>query len=70
MDQRDRGHGPAETILLADVAGPAARNLGSFWPLRYLASLSPARQVLWCYLIWYGFVFEDYFDPSPSLWLS
>src|SRR5688500_19934158 len=70
MDERDRGHRPAETILLVNLAALAARNIGSFWPLRYLASLSAARQVLWCYLIWYGFVFEDYFDPSPSLWLS
>jgi hypothetical protein len=40
------------------------------WPVRYLAALTMPRLVLWCYLIWYGFVLERYFDPSPRLWLS
>ena len=40
------------------------------WLLRYLATLTPPRQVLWCYLIWWGFVFTRYFEPSPTLWLS
>jgi hypothetical protein len=70
MDQRDRSHRPAQTILLVNAGRLTLRDVRSLWPLRYLASLSPARQVLWCYLIWYGFVFEDYFDPSPALWLS
>jgi hypothetical protein len=38
--------------------------------IRYLAELTLPRIVLWCYLIWYGFVAVRYFDPSPSLWLS
>ena len=38
--------------------------------VRYLAELTLPRIVLWCYLIWYGFVLVGYFDPSPSLWLS
>ena len=38
--------------------------------LRYIASLSIARQVLWCYLIWYLCVVFLYFDPSPVLWVS
>ena len=36
----------------------------------YLSDLTPPRLVLWCYLIWYGFVLVRYFDPSPGLWLS
>ena len=40
------------------------------WLLRYLAELTPPRMVLWCYLIWYGFVSTRYFDPSVRLWLS
>jgi len=40
------------------------------WLLRYLAELTLPRVVLWCYLIWWGFVFARYFDPSPRLWLS
>jgi len=40
------------------------------WLLRYLATLTLPRQVLWCYLIWWGFVFARYFEPSPALWLS
>jgi hypothetical protein len=38
--------------------------------VRYLAELTLPRTVLWCYLIWYGFVLVRYFDPSPALWLS
>ena len=28
------------------------------------------RLVLWCYLIWYGFVLVRYFDASLRLWFS
>ena len=40
------------------------------WLLRYLAGLTLPRLVLWCYLIWWSFVFVRYFDPSVRLWLS
>lgn len=40
------------------------------WLARYLAELRVPRLVLWCYLIWYGFVLARYFDPSVLLWLS
>jgi hypothetical protein len=40
------------------------------WLVRYLAELSRPKLVLWCYLIWYGFVVARYFDASPTLWLS
>jgi hypothetical protein len=40
------------------------------WLVRYLAELTLPRIVLWCYLIWWGFVFARYFDPSVRLWLS
>lgn len=42
----------------------------ALWPARYLASLTPPRLVLWCYLIWWVFVAFRYFDASPRLWLS
>jgi hypothetical protein len=38
--------------------------------LRYLANLSKARLILWCYFIWYLVVLVRYFDPSPRLWLT
>src|SRR5437667_3980431 len=38
--------------------------------IRYLASRSAARLVLWCYFIWYGVVLVRYFDPTPRLWLT
>jgi hypothetical protein len=38
--------------------------------LHYLAGLTLPRLVLWCYLIWWSFVFVRYFDPSVQLWLS
>ena len=46
------------------------RNLRAPWVIRYLAELTLPRLVLWCYLIWYGFVLVRYFDPSARLWLS
>jgi len=47
-----------------------ARGLRTPWLVRYLAELTPPRMVLWCYLIWYGFVLARYFEPSARLWLS
>lgn len=38
--------------------------------LRYFASLSTGRLVLWCYLIWYLCMVSLHFDPSAILWLS
>jgi hypothetical protein len=38
--------------------------------IRYLANLSKARLILWCYFIWYVVVLVRYFDPSPPLWLT
>jgi len=46
------------------------RRLRTPWLVRYLAELTLPRMVLWCYLIWYGFVLVRYFDPSVRLWLS
>lgn len=37
---------------------------------RYLASLSLARAVLWCYLIWYLVMAAFHFDPAPRLWIT
>ena len=39
-------------------------------PLTYLSGLTPARTVLWCYLLWYLVVLVHYFDASPRLWLT
>jgi hypothetical protein len=38
--------------------------------IRYLASLSTGRLILWCYFIWYCVVLVRYFDPRPRLWLT
>ncbi len=38
--------------------------------LNYLASLTTARLILWCYFIWYLVVLVGYFDPNPALWLT
>lgn len=40
------------------------------WAAAYLAGLSFARTVLWCYLLWYLVIVARYFDPSPRLWLT
>jgi hypothetical protein len=47
-----------------------AAALHGFPMLRYIATLSTARRVLWCYLIWYLCVVSLHFDPSPVLWAS
>lgn len=38
--------------------------------IRYLATLSTGRLVLWCYFIWYLVVLVRYFDSSLRLWLT
>ena len=38
--------------------------------LRYLASLTLGRAVLWCYFIWYLVALALYFEPAPGLWLT
>src|SRR3954465_5175010 len=39
-------------------------------PLRYLATLSAGRLLLWCYFLWYLVVLVRYFDPDARLWLT
>jgi len=36
----------------------------------YLKQLSVAKQVLWCYLIWYITMCVLYFDPAMHIWLT
>lgn len=38
--------------------------------IKYLASLSLAKTILWCYLIWYLTTVYFQFEPSPRLWLN
>lgn len=38
--------------------------------LVYFASLSTAKTVLWCYLLWYLVNVAALFDPAPSIWLN
>ena len=38
--------------------------------LRYFASLSVGKTVLWCYLLWYLVTVVCYFDPSAAIWLN
>lgn len=38
--------------------------------MTYLLRLSPARVLLWSYLIWYLVVLARYFDSAPSLWIN
>ena len=38
--------------------------------LRYFATLSAARFVLWCYFIWWTVVVVRYFDPTPRIWMT
>jgi hypothetical protein len=38
--------------------------------IRYLATLSLSRAVLWCYLAWYIAIISLHFQPAPALWIS
>jgi len=38
--------------------------------LVYLATLSRAKQILWCYFTWYLTMCVLYFDPSVRIWLT
>ena len=37
---------------------------------RYLATLTPARTILWCYAIWYLVSVWNHFDSRPRLWIT
>lgn len=37
---------------------------------RYLCNLNQAKQVLWCYLIWYLTMASLHFDPAIHIWLT
>jgi hypothetical protein len=38
--------------------------------LRYLHQLNTAKQILWCYLIWYLTMSACYFDPAIHIWMT
>jgi hypothetical protein len=38
--------------------------------LAYLRQLAIAKQVLWCYLLWYLVMAAYHFEASPRLWLT
>ena len=38
--------------------------------LRYFATLTTGRVILWCYAIWYVVNVALHFDPRPQLWIT
>jgi len=38
--------------------------------VRYFATLSPGKIVLWCFLLWYIATVIHHFDATPSIWLN
>lgn len=54
------------------VAAPQASlfSANSIMALDYLANLTAAKTVLWCYFIWYVVTVAHYFDASPAIWLN
>lgn len=38
--------------------------------VRYFATLTTGRVVLWCYLVWYVVNVALRFDPTPRLWIT
>lgn len=38
--------------------------------MRYFATLSPGKIVLWCFLLWYIATVIHHFDATPSIWLN
>lgn len=38
--------------------------------LNYLRHLATAKQVLWCYLIWWLVMVAFHFDPALSIWTT
>jgi len=38
--------------------------------IQYFARLSSARQILWCYLLWWAHTVARHFDPSLRLWIT
>jgi hypothetical protein len=44
--------------------------LFNFSVLPYFATISTAKRVLWCCLIWYCITIFDYLNPTPGIWLN
>lgn len=38
--------------------------------INYLSQLNGAKQILWCYLLWYLTMCTFYFDPAMHIWLT
>jgi hypothetical protein len=38
--------------------------------LRYFATLSAGKIVLWCFLLWYLATITHHFDATPAIWLN
>jgi hypothetical protein len=38
--------------------------------LRYFATLSAGKIVLWCFLLWYLATVIHHFDATPAIWLN
>ena len=38
--------------------------------MRYFATLSPGKIVLWCFLLWYLATVIHHFDATPAIWLN
>jgi len=36
----------------------------------YFQTLTNAKLVLWCYLIWYAVTVSNHFSPDPRIWLN
>jgi len=62
--------GQARTAAPLNAVGATSQTLKDVKLVRYLASLSKGRLILWCYFIWYVVVLIRYFDPSPRLWFT
>ena len=48
----------------------ALASLGTPKLLRYFATLTTGRIVLWCYAIWYLANVAQHFESRPRLWLT
>jgi hypothetical protein len=57
---------PPRPVYRGDVAAVLTQSR----LVRYLASLSAGRFILWCYFIWWAVVLVRYFDLSPRVWLT
>jgi hypothetical protein len=59
-----------DPVNISETTDPPSPSCSLEIMLRYFASLSLSRTILWCYLVWYLVTVFYHFDATPAIWLN